>query len=131
MHAQLWHGILQRAFLIDLESTHGTFVGHIQLESGKPQAIPPDAKIHFGASTRIYVLRERMNTQMQHVNTAAGGAGAVDGGDGESGKGSSGGGEGGNFLGLPQSETELDNLTEFHTAHNKRFRMFIQILFLF
>ena len=37
----------------------------------------------------------------------------------------SGVGEGGagRLLGLPETETELDNLTEFNTAHNRRITM--------
>ena len=30
---------------------------------------------------------------------------------------------GGRLLGLPETETELDNLTEFNTAHNRRITM--------
>ncbi|KAJ8340863.1 hypothetical protein SKAU_G00331540 [Synaphobranchus kaupii] len=57
VHAALiYHKHLKRLFLIDLNSTHGTFLGHIRLEAHKPQ----------------------------------------------------------------QEETELENLTEFNTAHNKR-----------
>jgi len=29
----------------------------------------------------------------------------------------------GQLLGLPETETELDNLTEFNTAHNRRITM--------
>ncbi|XP_076865860.1 nuclear inhibitor of protein phosphatase 1 isoform X2 [Brachyhypopomus gauderio] len=58
----------------------------------------------FGASTRVYTLREKPQTQ---PSAAAGDGGVED----EELKG---------LLGLPEEETELDNLTEFNTAHNKR-----------
>lgn len=60
VHAALvWHKHLCRPFLIDLGSVHGTYIGRIGLESNKPQQVPIDSEIHFGASTRIYVIRER------------------------------------------------------------------------
>ena len=43
-----------------------------------------------------------------------------------SGDASSGGdvdGRGARLLGLPETQTELDNLTEFNTAHNRRITM--------
>ncbi|XP_005104923.1 nuclear inhibitor of protein phosphatase 1 [Aplysia californica] len=105
VHAALvWHRHLSRPFLIDLGSTHGTFIGHIRLESKKPQQVPIDSEIHYGASTRIYIIRER--PQM--------GVGGMDEKDGKRDESE------GNLLGLPESETELDNLTEFNTAHNRR-----------
>ncbi len=38
---------------------HGTFIGHIQLEGHKAQQIHTDSEIHFGESSRIYIIRER------------------------------------------------------------------------
>ncbi|CAG5115983.1 unnamed protein product [Candidula unifasciata] len=102
--ALVWHRHLSRPFLIDLGSTHGTFIGHIRLESKKPQQVPIDSEIHFGASTRMYIIRER--PQM--------GSAAMDDKEGKRDDSE------GNLLGLPESETELDNLTEFNTAHNRR-----------
>ncbi|CAL8287758.1 unnamed protein product [Merluccius merluccius] len=105
-HAVLvYHKHLKRVFLIDLNSTHGTFLGHIRLEAHKPQQVPIDSTISFGASTRTYTIREKPQTQ--------GAAGTADGkaGEDEELKG---------LLGLPEEETELENLTEFNTAHNKR-----------
>ncbi|XP_017336302.1 protein phosphatase 1, regulatory subunit 8a [Ictalurus punctatus] len=105
VHAALvYHRHLKRVFLIDLNSTHGTFLGRIRLEPHKPQQVPIDSTMSFGASTRVYTLREKPQTQ---PSTAAGDSGVED----EELKG---------LLGLPEEETELDNLTEFNTAHNKR-----------
>ncbi|XP_017576915.1 protein phosphatase 1, regulatory subunit 8a isoform X1 [Pygocentrus nattereri] len=105
VHAALvYHRHLKRVFLIDLNSTHGTFLGRIRLEPHKPQQVPIDSTMSFGASTRVYTLREKPQTQ---PSAATGDGGVED----EELKG---------LLGLPEEETELDNLTEFNTAHNKR-----------
>ncbi|KAK3612703.1 hypothetical protein CHS0354_042230 [Potamilus streckersoni] len=101
--ALVWHKHLSRPFLIDLGSTHGTYIGHIRLESKKPQHVPIDSEIHFGASSRIYVIRERPQPL---------GPGADEKEKRED--------QDGSLLGLPETETELDNLTEFNTAHNRR-----------
>ncbi|XP_015672077.1 nuclear inhibitor of protein phosphatase 1 [Protobothrops mucrosquamatus] len=107
VHAALvYHKHLKRVFLIDLNSTHGTFLGHIRLEPHKPQQIPIDSTVSFGASTRAYTLREKPQT----LPSAVKGDEKMTSEDDEL-KG---------LLGLPEEETELDNLTEFNTAHNKR-----------
>lgn len=72
---------------------HGTFLGHIRLEAHKPQQIPIDSTIAFGASTRTYTIREKPQTQ----GTAGGGDSKA--GDDEELKG---------LLGLPEEETELE-----------------------
>ncbi|KAG7469101.1 hypothetical protein MATL_G00125300 [Megalops atlanticus] len=106
VHAALvYHKHLKRVFLIDLNSTHGTFLGHIRLEPHKPQQVPIDSTVSFGASTRAYTIREKPQTQPST------GTGDSKGGEDEELKG---------LLGLPEEETELENLTEFNTAHNKR-----------
>ncbi|CAL8339521.1 protein phosphatase 1, regulatory subunit 8b [Gadus morhua] len=105
-HAVLvYHKHLKRVFLIDLNSTHGTYLGHIRLEAHKPQQVPIDSTISFGASTRTYTIREKPQTQ------GVAGTGEGKAGEDEELKG---------LLGLPEEETELENLTEFNTAHNKR-----------
>eukprot|EP00096_Caligus_rogercresseyi_P015024 TRINITY_DN7479_c0_g1_i1.p1 TRINITY_DN7479_c0_g1~~TRINITY_DN7479_c0_g1_i1.p1 ORF type:complete len:349 (+),score=107.26 TRINITY_DN7479_c0_g1_i1:44-1090(+) len=106
VHAALvYHKHLQRAFLVDLGSTHGTYIGSVRIEGKKPTQLPVDTKFHFGASTRMYVIRERPQTGhrpiMEEIEKSM-----ADGGGG--------------LLGLPETETELDNLTEFNTAHNRR-----------
>ncbi|XP_020353887.2 nuclear inhibitor of protein phosphatase 1-like [Oncorhynchus kisutch] len=109
VHAALvYHKHLKRVFLIDNNSTHGTFLGHIRLEPNKPQQVPIDSTMSFGASTRAYTIREKPQSQ-QGTNSATGDSKAGD--DEEGSKG---------LLGLPEEETELENLTEFNTAHNKR-----------
>ncbi|XP_040568686.1 nuclear inhibitor of protein phosphatase 1 [Lepeophtheirus salmonis] len=106
VHAALvYHKHLQRAFLVDLGSTHGTFVGSVRIEGKKPTQLPVDTRFHFGASTRMYIIRERPQTGSRPImeeieKSTADGSGGL--------------------LGLPETETELDNLTEFNTAHNRR-----------
>ena len=72
---------------------HGTYIGNIRLEAKKPQQVPLDSEIHFGASTRIYIIRERPQP--------VGPGGLDEDGTKQSEKE-------GNLLGLPESETELD-----------------------
>nr|AEE61547.1 unknown [Dendroctonus ponderosae] len=106
--AFVWHKHLNRAFLVDLGSTHGTFIGSLRLEGYKPTQLPIDSGFHFGASTRNYIIRERPQTGIRPIIDEIEKAGEET--------------EGG-LLGLPETETELDNLTEFNTAHNRRISM--------
>ncbi|XP_065889920.1 nuclear inhibitor of protein phosphatase 1-like [Dysidea avara] len=107
LHAALvYHKHLDRPFLVDLGSTHGTFVGSMRLEHDKPQQIPIDITISFGASTRTYTLRKR--PQAIHAVTSS-----LQDGD-QAGESLSG------LLGLPESETEMDDLTQYNTAHNRQ-----------
>nr|CAH7714660.1 unnamed protein product [Callosobruchus chinensis] len=106
--AFVWHKHLNRAFLVDLGSTHGTYIGKMRLEGYKPTQLPIDSGFHFGASTRNYIIRERPQTGMRPIiDEIEKSAEEADGG----------------LLGLPETETELDNLTEFNTAHNRRISM--------
>ncbi len=79
--------------IVILVTAHGTFIGSIRLEHKKPQQVPLDSDIHFGHSTRHYIIRERPQTSMPVM-----GGDLTDKTDEL---------EGG-FLGLPESETELD-----------------------
>lgn len=102
--ALVYHKHLNRAFLVDLGSTHGTFIGSVRLERQKPTQLPVDSNFHFGASTRNYILRERPHKGSRTTDELGD---EIEGG----------------LLGLPETETELDNLTEFNTAHNRRISM--------
>lgn len=77
-----------------MSSAHGTFLGHIRLEAHKPQQIPIDSTVSFGASTRAYTLREKPQTLPSAVK-----GDEKMGGEDEELKG---------LLGLPEEETELD-----------------------
>ncbi|KAF2363699.1 Forkhead-associated (FHA) domain [Trinorchestia longiramus] len=105
----VYHKVLQKAFLVDLGSTHGTYIGKIRLEANKPTQVPLNSTFHFGASTRMYTLRERPQTAPKPVMEELERMPTED-GDGA-------------LMGLPETETELDNLTEFNTAHNRRITM--------
>lgn len=110
VHAALvYHKHLDRAFLVDLGSTHGTYIGSMCLEPNKPTQLPIDSTFHFGASTRYYIIRERPQTGNRVIIDEL--------------EKTSEDQDAGGLLGLPETETELDNLTEFNTAHNRRISM--------
>ncbi|KAH0507084.1 Nuclear inhibitor of protein phosphatase 1 [Microtus ochrogaster] len=97
---------IKRIFLVDLNSTGGTFLGHIRVEPQKPQEIPIDSAVSFHTSTR-HTLCER---SLRHCHQLLRETRRWVEGDDE-------------LKGLrefPEEETELDNLTEFNTAHSKR-----------
>nr|VZH91320.1 unnamed protein product [Spirometra erinaceieuropaei] len=129
VHAALvWHKHLNRAFIIDLGSVHGTFIGKIRLEADRPQQVPIDSEIHFGASTRLYIIRERPaplyslnTTDPERVSASVGGT-ALAGSAGANGEADPKLGDALSRLHrqLPRDEVELDNLTQFNTAHNRR-----------
>ncbi|KAF6024164.1 PPP1R8 [Bugula neritina] len=68
--AMIWHKHLNRPFLIDLGSTHGTWIGRMRLESKKPTQVPSDSEFHFGASTRRYIIRERPQQNAENEESA-------------------------------------------------------------
>jgi len=106
--ALLWHKHLERNFLVDLGSTHGTFIGNFRIEANKPTQLPVDSTFRFGESTRRYIMRERPKSMHRPIMDELEKTGAeADGG----------------LLGLPETENELDNLTEFNTAQNRRISM--------
>ena len=116
VHACLvWHKHLNRPFLIDNGSTHGTYIGRIRLESKKPTQVHIDSTLSFGASTRTYIIRERPQ------GAGGGNVTAID--NAEINESELEGG----LLGLPETETELDNLTEFNTAHNRRIAQLVDL----
>lgn len=125
--ALLWHKDLNRPFLIDLGScndsmsifilhssdvcvlAHGTFIGHIRLEDHKAQQVHIDSEIHFGESSRIYIIRERPQIQgnkFHHIfgsGIHAGGSNTDANGDHHD-----DGREGNSSFAIPESEVELD-----------------------
>jgi len=118
----LWHKHLNRSFLIDLGSTHGTFIGSIRLDPNKPQQVFVDSELKFGASTRTYIIRERPqlnkhfpSSMLQSANNSLNESKEDDSINMS------------NIAALPESEAELDNLTEFNTAHNKRIAQLVDI----
>ena len=76
-----------------LALAHGTFIGSVRLEANKPTQLQINSQFSFGASTRHYILRERPTVGsrtniMEDIPM-------MDISDGT-------------FLGLPESQTELD-----------------------
>lgn len=104
--AFVYHKHLNIAYLVDLGSTHGTFIGSIRLEAHKPTQLQINSSFHFGASTRYYTLRERPSAGSRNIMEDIPMMDTSD----------------GTYLGLPDG-TELDNLTEYNTAHNRRISM--------
>ncbi|GAV02688.1 protein phosphatase 1 regulatory subunit 8 [Ramazzottius varieornatus] len=97
VHAALvHHKALKRPFLIDLGSTHGTFVGNIRLEPNKPQQLFSDTSFHFGASTRQYLVKEKVKPDDK---TTEDGKKKVE-------------------VVLPTNEKELESLTIYNTDQN-------------
>uniref|UniRef100_A0A915CLS9 FHA domain-containing protein n=1 Tax=Ditylenchus dipsaci TaxID=166011 RepID=A0A915CLS9_9BILA len=91
----LYHKALKRFALVDLGSSHGTFVEKTRVEPLKPIFLDFDTMFFFGASTRRYTLRNSLDIRDSHDDEA----------DGTT---------------LPQKQLELDNLTEYNTAQNRR-----------
>lgn len=50
--AFVYHKHLNIAYLVDLGSTHGTFIGNLRIEANKPTQLQMNSQFHFGASTR-------------------------------------------------------------------------------
>lgn len=104
--AFVYHKHLHIAYLVDLGSTHGTFIGTLRIEGHKPTQLQINSQFHFGASTRQYILRERPTASSYGANIMED-LPLTENADGT-------------LLGLPESQTDLDNLTEYNTAHNRR-----------
>ena len=79
------------------------------MEKHKPTQLPIDSQFHFGASTRKYIIRERPQAGPRPIMDELEKSASSD--------------TDGRLMGLPETETELDNLTEFNTAHNRRITM--------
>lgn len=107
VHAALvFHKVLQRFFLVDMGSTHGTFIGKKRLEPNCPTQLLPGVEFSFGASTRTYILRERPGGQQSSDGNSMSAANSAS-----------------CDAPLPEDEIELDHLTEYNTANNKRISM--------
>lgn len=90
--------------LLLLLLAHGTFIGSIRLENKKPQQVPIDSHLHFGASTRVYIIRERPQNKIP--TTGLGTDNKMNTEDTE-----------GGLLGLPETEGELDVIITFESFY--------------
>uniref|UniRef100_A0A914HAM8 FHA domain-containing protein n=1 Tax=Globodera rostochiensis TaxID=31243 RepID=A0A914HAM8_GLORO len=104
----LYHKLLKRFALVDLESSHGTFVDNVKIPALSPVFLNTDQSFHFGASTRKYYLGEK--------SLSSSGAGDEMDEDFEL----------ENSFSLAQSD--LDNVTELNTANNRRIPTISQTL---
>uniref|UniRef100_A0A6A7G6Y3 Peptidyl-prolyl cis-trans isomerase n=1 Tax=Hirondellea gigas TaxID=1518452 RepID=A0A6A7G6Y3_9CRUS len=55
-HASILHGSSGNMYIIDLGSSHGTFINKKRLDAKRRQVLRDHDKIRFGASTRTYVV---------------------------------------------------------------------------
>ncbi|KRX96401.1 Nuclear inhibitor of protein phosphatase 1 [Trichinella pseudospiralis] len=97
----MYHSVLKRGFLVDLGSSHGTFIGKVRLSPFQPQNVEFNQEFRFGASTRTYCLRppsEKFEKGSQSFGEP------MDIGANES----------------SNNESVLDALTEYNTALNRQ-----------
>lgn len=70
VHAVLaYHKFINKWFITDLSSTHGTYIGRKKIEPMCPVMLELDCSIKFGASTRIYILKDKssLSIEDQHI----------------------------------------------------------------
>ncbi|KAI1722100.1 FHA domain-containing protein [Ditylenchus destructor] len=93
----LYHKSLKKFAIVDLDSSHGTFVEKNRIDALTPVFLEYDSMFFFGASTRRYILRTSLDVRDSRNS---------EGGDSEG-------------ITFPE-ELELDNVTEYNTAQNRR-----------
>lgn len=86
----LYHGLLQRFALIDMDSSHGTFLGNVRLRPLEVVFMDPGTQFHLGASTRKYSVRLKTEHHVEDDPTVA------------------------------ASDEQLDHQTSYNTAQNRR-----------
>ena len=95
----MFHKVLKKAFIVDLKSAHGTFIGYRRLEPHVPIQLPADVQLRLGESTRRYVFKNKpLETEKRQQE-----------------------------IELPEEEEDLDNLTEYNTARNKKIVQMVRI----
>ncbi len=88
---------------------HGTFIGHIQLENHKAQQVHTDSEIHFGESSRIYIIRERPQVHGNKLHHIFGNnANTINSNVDANGDHNDENKDGNNSFSIPESEIELD-----------------------
>ncbi|CAF1686074.1 unnamed protein product, partial [Adineta ricciae] len=97
-------------------------------DSHKPQQVHIDSEIHFGESSRIYIIRERPQIQGNKLHHIFGSnANTLNSSSDANGDHNDENRDANSSFSMPESEVELDNLTEFNTAHNRRITQIVQI----
>ena len=61
--AIMFHKVLQKAFIVDLKSAHGTYIGYRRLEPHVPIQLPADVQLRLGESTRRYVFKNKASSR--------------------------------------------------------------------
>ncbi|KAK0425413.1 hypothetical protein QR680_009187 [Steinernema hermaphroditum] len=98
VHAVLiYHRHLKRFALVDMGSAHGTYVGKVKIESQIPVFLELNSEFHFGFSTRKYILKPKISSRLDSTDE--------DGGEGDA---------------TSLKDVDLENLTEYNTALNRR-----------
>ncbi len=92
----------------------------MRLEPNKPQQLFIGSELKFGASTRQYVIRERPNNQQQQIQQLNTKSSLKE-------NEKIPVGEGKNNKSLPETEDDLNSLTEFNTALNKRIAQMVDL----
>jgi nuclear inhibitor of protein phosphatase 1 len=98
----LFHKHLKRFALVDLNSSHGTYVSETKIKPLTPVFMDPGTKFYFGASTRRFVIREKIETKTEKADETKNDSTNIP-----------------KHI-LPENEEELDHLTEYNTAQNRR-----------
>merc|ERR1711911_60095 len=71
-HAALfWHGKIDKYFIVDLGSSHGTFVGQRRISAKQLVKIERGDEFSFGASTRRYTIESKADV-LEKLNSGAG-----------------------------------------------------------
>uniref|UniRef100_A0A1I7T4I1 FHA domain-containing protein n=1 Tax=Caenorhabditis tropicalis TaxID=1561998 RepID=A0A1I7T4I1_9PELO len=66
----LFHGLLQRFALVDMDSSHGTFLGNVRLRPLEVVFMDVGAQFHLGASTRKYAVRLKTESLIEDDPTS-------------------------------------------------------------
>lgn len=86
----LYHGLLKRFAVIDMDSSHGTFLGSVRLRPLEVVFMDIGAQFHLGASTRKYAVRLKTEHHVEEDPAVI------------------------------ATEEQLDHQTSYNTAQNRR-----------
>eukprot|EP01083_Nonionella_stella_P029948 82262_1 len=65
-HALIGHGSSGNIYVMDLDSSHGTFVNSTRLKKRKREPLRDGCKVKFGASTREYIVKLDLDMDKDH-----------------------------------------------------------------
>ncbi len=100
----------------------------MRLEANKPQQLFIDSEIRFGASTRLYVIRERPQSQQQQQQQSINSKSSlIQKQQQQHENNTTGNSSNKTSKTLPETEDDLNNLTEFNTALNKRIAHMVMV----